>query len=59
MYVYQKKGALIFRCYFLWRAHATEQTPFMRMFLTGTHLTAELTEAMQIKCLPQGHNILM
>ena len=25
----------------------------------GTHFTAESTEAMQIKCLAQGHNILM
>ena len=24
----------------------------------GTHFTAESTEAMQIKCLAQGHNIL-
>ena len=25
----------------------------------GTHFTAESTEAMRIKCLAQGHNILM
>ena len=25
----------------------------------GTHFTAESTEAMQIKCLAQGHDILM
>ena len=25
----------------------------------GTHFTAEPTEAMRIKCLGQGHNILM
>ena len=25
----------------------------------GTHFTAESTEAMPIKCLAQGHNILM
>ena len=27
--------------------------------LPGTHFTAESTEAMQIMCLAQGHNILM
>ena len=31
----------------------------MRLSQPGTHLTAESTEAMQIKCLAQGHNILM
>ena len=31
----------------------------MRLSPPGTHFTAESTEAMQIKCLPQGHNILM
>ena len=31
----------------------------MRVFQPGAHDTAELTEAMQIKCLAQGHNILM
>ena len=53
------KYSLIFKCYFLRRAHGTKQTPFMMVFPSGTHLSAELTEAMQIKCLAQGHNALM
>ena len=32
---------------------------FMRLSPPGTHFTAESTEAMQTKCLAQGHNILM
>ena len=32
---------------------------FTRVFQCGTHFTAESTEAMRIKCLAQGHNILM
>ena len=31
----------------------------MRLSPPSTHFTAELTEAMQIKCFTQGHNILM
>ena len=31
----------------------------MRLSPPGTHFTAESTEAMQIKCLAEGHNILM
>ena len=31
----------------------------MRLSPHGTHFTGESTEAMQIKCLAQGHNILM
>ena len=31
----------------------------MRLFPPGTQLTAELTEAMWIKYLAQGHNILL
>ena len=32
---------------------------FMRLSPPGTHFTAESTEAMQIKCLAQGNNILL
>ena len=31
----------------------------MYVFPSGTHLTAESTEETWIKCLAQGHNILM
>ena len=31
----------------------------MMVFSSGTHFTAESIEPMQIKCLAQGHNILM
>ena len=31
----------------------------MREFPPGTYFTAKSTEAMRIKCLAQGHNILM
>ena len=41
------------------KAHSTEQTPFTKVFPSGTHLTPESTEAMQIKCLVQRLNILM
>ena len=34
-------------------------TSFTRLFPSGTHFTAESTEAMQIKYLAQGNNILM
>ena len=50
---------LFFKCYFLWGPHTTEQMHFMRVFLSRTHFTTELTEAMWIKCLAQGHSILM
>ena len=53
------KNALNFRCFFLRRAHSTEQTPFTRVYPPGTHFTVESTDAMRIKCLPQGLNILM
>ena len=44
---------------FLPKAHSTEQTPFTRALPSSTQLTAESTEAMRIKCLAQGHNIMM
>ena len=31
----------------------------MRLSSSGNHFTAESTEAMRIKCLAQGHSILM
>ena len=31
----------------------------MRLYPPGTHFTAESTEAMRIKCLTQGNNILL
>ena len=51
-------NALIFKCYFLWRAD-TEQTPFRRMFLSGAHLSAESTGAVWIECLARQCHILM
>ena len=53
------KNALIFKCYFLRRAHCAEQTPITRVFPSGTHFAAAPTDAMRIKCLAKGHNILM
>ena len=46
------------------RAHArdgvdTTTTSFTRLSPPGTHFTAESTEAMRIKCLAQGNNILL
>ena len=46
------KKKIRFKCYFLRKAHSTEQTPFNRVFKFGAHFTAESTEAMQSKCLP-------
>ena len=46
-------------CYFLRKTHSIEQTPFTGVFMYDTHFAAESTEAMRIKCLDQGHNILM
>ena len=45
--------------YFLQKAHSTEQTPVMRVFLSGIYFAAKSTEAMRTKCLAQGHNIMM
>ena len=42
--------ALIVKCYFLRRAHSTEQTPATMVLPSGTHFSAESTEAMRIKC---------
>ena len=53
------KNAWISKCYFLRRAHSTEKTSFTKVFQPGPHLTAESTEAIQMKCLAQGHIILM
>ena len=43
--------ALIFKYYFLRKAHSNEQTPFTAVFPSATHFSAESTEAMWIKCL--------
>ena len=48
-------NALIFMCYFLRKAHSTEQTPFTRMSPSGSHWSDELTEAMRIKCRARRH----
>ena len=53
------KNALICQCYLLGKAHSKEQTPLTRVFASGTHITAKSTEATRIKCLTQGHSILM
>ena len=45
--------------HFLPRADSTEQRPFLRVFPSATHFTAESIGAMRIKCLAQGYNILM
>ena len=50
---------MITKCYFLRKTHSTEQTQFTRVFPSVTHFTVELTEAMQIKCIAQQHNIPM
>ena len=51
--------ASIFKCYFLRKAHSSEETTFTRVTLSGTHFSADSTEAIRIKCLAQGRNILM
>ena len=51
------KTFLISKCYFLWRANSTVQTPFTRVF--PPDLTAKSTEAMRIRFRDQGHRILM
>ena len=53
------KNALIFKCSFLRIAHSSKLAPFTRALLSGTHFTAESSEAMWIECLVQGNNILM
>ena len=47
-----------FKCYFL-QKESCRDTPFTSVSLHDIHHTAESTEAMQIKCLRQGHSILM
>ena len=59
LYLLAENKCVCFRCYFFRNAHSTEQISFMSVFLSGTHFTAESTEAIQIKCLAQGHNLLM
>ena len=50
-------NALIFKYYFLRKGHNVEQATLTRVFPSGTHFSAELTEAIQIKCHALGHNI--
>ena len=50
---------LIFKCDFLWKADCTNQILFMMVFPSGTHFSAESTEAMQIKCFAQEFNVPM
>ena len=54
--IHKKSG--IFKCYSSKNLIALI-TPFTRLPSSGAHFTAELTEAMWIKCLAQGNNILM
>ena len=42
-------------CYFLRRAHSSEQTCVIRVFSPGAHYIADFIEAMQIQCLAHGH----
>ena len=56
---YLHKKYVDFYVPFLRKVHINEQTPFTRVFLSGTQPTAESTEAMLVKCLAQVHNILM
>ena len=39
--------------------YGTKQTHFMRVIPSGSHFRAESTEAMPIKFLVHGHNIMM
>ena len=56
--MFDNSNVLMFKCYFLRKAHCTEQTIFMSIFPSGNHLSAESTEAMWIKCLAQGHMLM-
>ena len=49
----------MFKCYFLRIAHGILQVHFTMVFQTSTYLSAESTEAMHIKCLSRGHNIMI
>ena len=49
----EEKNTLINKYYLIQKFHGTEEIPLMRVSLSGTHFTAESTEAMQIKCLAQ------
>ena len=42
------QNALIYYVLFLRRGHSTEQTPFIRLFLSRAQLSVESTEAIQI-----------
>ena len=46
-------------CYFIRKVNSTNQSPFTRVFSSDTHFTAESSEAMWIKCLANGCNILV
>ena len=49
--------SVIFKCYS--SENLIALNTLARLSPPGEHFTAESTEAMRIKCLAQGHNILM
>ena len=51
------KKSMIFKCYSSEKLIALNT--LHKVVPPGTHFTAESTEVMQIKCLAQGHSILM
>ena len=53
------KNVLIFKCYFLRKSHNTEQAVSMMLFPSGSHFTANSTEAMQIECPAEELSILV
>ena len=53
-----EKLTFIYKYNFLQHVNSTEQTPFIKGFPFDTHWSAELTEAMRIKCLTRGQETL-
>ena len=54
---YMMKNALILKCYFFLKTHRAQKKTFKRVFPSGTHFSAESTEAMPAKSIAQGHNV--
>ena len=50
---------LIITCYFLLKPHSDKQTLITRVFPSGTHFIAVSTDALRIKYIAQGYNILI